>query len=394
MGFQSVKSRTKSTIEIKGKRYDSTTGLPVLSDIFAPVQPVRNDIKAGINHALPADSTSPVTKPARQHQPHGLASSASRHQRQPSRTLSRKSVKRPDVRQKPAIKTSKEASVKLVHQPVSSLIKQSAGTINRTRAEHASNKPKSPSISHFSSQTNAVLDKVIAPKASPAQPQERGRVFDIKPRTNTQKPSLAAAAPAVAITTPVINGSHFDKMLDASEETNKHRYLEYTPVKKRTGLSRLSRGGRRALAFGLTGLAVLLLAGYAVFLNKANIELQLADAKAGINATLPSYKPSGFSVGKLSYRTGLVAINFISNDGHNYKLTQQASRLDSNALGQKLAAANQTDYQTLHASGQTIFAKTTGTSASATWVSGGILYQLEGNASLSQDQLAKIASST
>ncbi|MGH7239423.1 MAG: DUF4367 domain-containing protein, partial [Candidatus Saccharimonadales bacterium] len=114
-----------------------------------------------------------------------------------------------------------------------------------------------------------------------------------------------------------------------------------------------------------------------------------------INAHLPGYQPSGFSIGGLTSSPGLVTINYKSSaDGHYYELVQKSSDLDSQSLALQLASTGSYRYQTLHAAGQTIFATTNGTATRAAWVSSGTLYQIKGNASLSQDQVLQIAAST
>jgi hypothetical protein len=120
--------------------------------------------------------------------------------------------------------------------------------------------------------------------------------------------------------------------------------------------------------------------------------MKVAAARAGFSASMPGYSPSGFAFkGPVQYSAGQVVVSFKSNtDDRNFKLTQQTSSWSSDSLLNNYVAAGGKEYQTYQDRGRTIYIYD---GSNATWVNGGVWYQIEGNADLSSDQLVRIASS-
>lgn len=151
---------------------------------------------------------------------------------------------------------------------------------------------------------------------------------------------------------------------------------------------------RRSHVFSMAsgGLAILLLAGYLTYISMPTISMRVAAAQAGIDASYPSYQPSGYSLaGPISYGDGEVSIAFNANAGpQNYTISEKATSWDSSALLENyVVPASGGSYITHQQGGLTIYSYDNG----AAWVNGGILYTIEGNALLSQDQILKIAGS-
>jgi len=69
---------------------------------------------------------------------------------------------------------------------------------------------------------------------------------------------------------------------------------------------------RRISSVAAASLAILLIVGFVAYQNAADIQIRVASSRAGINATLPKWQPSGFAIGKFTYSPGTVAINFHS----------------------------------------------------------------------------------
>lgn len=365
---------SQSYIEINGKRYDPISGLPVNAN--NPIEPESVGLRGAV--------AEPVVKPRQAHQ---LASHLARHSAQKSRTLKRNSVKKPVTHQKPAIKTTSPAEAHLSTKTEASLIKKSTASVAPSRTARAHQATKSTTIRHFSQQ-------LTGPSASKAREQiahaKTGTTFDIAPPPRRQSLALAAA-PASIASAPV--KSQFTELLERHEETTHHRYLE-TPKAKRSLLARLRPGHKRAAGFAAVGLTILLVAGFIVWQNKANIELQLADAKAGIHATLPGQVPSGYGAAQFRYEPGLVAIKYESGqDGHYFQFIQKASGYATSSTLASLVGSNG-GYQTVNAEGQTVYINTSGNQASAAWLNGGILHLVKGNASLSRQQLIELATSS
>lgn len=313
-----------------------------------------------------------------------------RHPTQHSVTLNRKSVKKEIIAQKPTLKRSHNiVAHPTMSVPVNSRIKLSSAIIDPGRAKRAHDILRSTAVKKFtkpSARTNATPVKTL---------NDVTRVVDIKPiRQPEVELSLTSKSQVISPVSQTVIPSQFNKLINETEEEKPHRYLEYTPVKKRRGLSRFSARGRRFLAYGAACFAVVLLTGFAFASNKNNIELKIADIRAGINATIPAYTPSNFAISGFKHQPGQVAISYNSEqDGHGFSLSQSFSDLDSNSLA-VLLSNKWKSYDTLNAAGRTVFNRTDSQNINATWVSNGLQYQITGNASLSKQQIIKIASST
>lgn len=173
---------------------------------------------------------------------------------------------------------------------------------------------------------------------------------------------------------------------DARVPQTHHKRVKKHRVSKKLGVS------PKVLHFGAGALAAVLLFGFITYQNAPNISMQIASARAGFNASIPGYKPSGFGLsGPIEYGPGQVTLNFKSNsDERNFHVTQKVSNWNSEALLSNFVATDDKSYQTYQDKGKTIYIYD---GSNATWVSGGVWYQIEGNSSLSSDQLIRLASS-
>jgi hypothetical protein len=148
----------------------------------------------------------------------------------------------------------------------------------------------------------------------------------------------------------------------------------------------------RRLGLAAAGAALILLGGYFTYISMPSISTRVAAAQAGIEATYPSYKPSGYSlVGPVAYSNGQVRMRFAMNGGYSaYDLNQERSSWDSTAVLQNYVIPEVGDsYMITNVGGLTIYTYDN----SAAWVSGGILYTIDGDAPLSSEQIQKIATS-
>jgi len=121
--------------------------------------------------------------------------------------------------------------------------------------------------------------------------------------------------------------------------------------------------------------------------------MHVASARAGVHASLPSYQPAGFSfTGPIKYKPGQITISFKSNSDNqrNFSITQSASSWDSQTLLENYVTPTGQPYQTDEVSGKTIYIYGT---SNATWVDGGIWYNVQGNSSLNSAQLLRLADS-
>jgi hypothetical protein len=191
----------------------------------------------------------------------------------------------------------------------------------------------------------------------------------------------------------VIPLSESEKLVTAAlRNARSHEANQPFAKKPKKRLSHKLGFKRHTANLAMGALAALLLVGFFVYQNVPNLSMRLASTRAGFNAQLPGYQPSGFSQEKLvSYSPGKITVNFHSNsDDRAFQLTQQVSNWNSQALADNYLAKNGKQYQTLESGGKTIYIYN---GDSATWVNGGVWYQIEGQSSLSSDQILKIANS-
>lgn len=136
--------------------------------------------------------------------------------------------------------------------------------------------------------------------------------------------------------------------------------------------------------------AVLILAGFLGYQNLPYFNLKVAASRAGIQAKLPGYNPTGFSFGNLAYTTGNVTVNYFSDQDPNrsFNVSQKASEWNSKTLLDNFVASASTSYQTVERAGRTIYLYGNNT---ATWVDNGIWYTVDGRQNLSHTQLLDVA---
>lgn len=260
----------------------------------------------------------------------------------------------------------------------------------------------------------AAVKTVPAPDNSPSQIQVR-RVIKRSPQirrfaphpvdvTNSNHHSISDIAPT---THPVVQRAEAKR----AEKTNAHKTIKPSDVIKREAIDSAmakstSQGHRRHRApkrarkglfsrlatYAAAGGALVLVAGYFTYLNMPNLSVRVAAAQAGIDASYPGYRPSGYSLnGPVAYNHGQVSMIFGANGGPDkFELVQAKSGWDSSAvLDNYVQPKAGSDYITSRDSGLTIY--TFGDDAA--WVSNGILYTIDGDAALSIEQVQRIATS-
>jgi hypothetical protein len=235
--------------------------------------------------------------------------------------------------------------------------KASVAIVDERRLKQAKDIPKSHLVSHFGAVgTSSEYQLPVTSKSS-----------------LVQLPSVLPTQPNTS-----------DMLQHALEKASSHRH----PAPKRTARhSRLLKIGGLSTA----ALSVLVLLGFAVSNNLPGAQLHIASNKAGFAASLPSYKASGYRLGSVESGPGVVAINYQSNsDDRKYVLTEKTSSWDSAALLDSFVKTTGQQYQTIESAGRTIYIYG---QHDATWVSGGIWYQVHTEGALSDRQLIDLASS-
>ena len=146
----------------------------------------------------------------------------------------------------------------------------------------------------------------------------------------------------------------------------------------------------RLMSMAVPSLAVIMLAGYFTYLSMPNLSIRMAAVQSGVDATYPGYRPSGYALrGPVSFRDGEVSMRFAYADGgHDFTLTQSRSNWTSATLKEQFSETPDT-VTTTTIDGLTIYSQ----GNKASWVNSGILYTIDGEANLSNNQIQRIATS-
>lgn len=351
----------KHTISLNGKLYNTTNGAmltprtnskeagKVLDGFFKSSKPTRN---------APISQTGPAKKPVSL--VHTKAPHARHHKTERSKTLLRSAVKKP-------------ADTKTAGQ--SGAILQIRD--NEHRTHRAQSIPKSKLINRFGTFAGPAAIK-IAPLPVRKQP---ARSIS---RHNSQAISAAQETTAQEEVEAMFN--------DALRHANSHRQTRGKRATRRQRLAGKMHVSSKVVSISAVLLAAVLLIGFFTYQNIASINVKVASSRASVRGTIPSYKPAGFSLSRsVGYSPGQITLNFTSTtDGRDFQISQQASNWNSETLLSSYVATNRRQSQTIEENGKTIYIYD---GSNATWVDGGVWYRINGNNSLSSEQLLKLASS-
>lgn len=341
--------RGKATIIINGKLYNAVSGLPVGAPGPHPAS-VAPKAKA----TRPVKTFSDIGPGTVLHR-----ANATPHPTTPSGTVHRKVQKsttlRRDVLKKPAA-------------PAHHL-----GTHRRKPA--AGHVARSEMITRFAPHPQPLKKETSAAPVKHADPVELSshiaRAHQLVAKSDPAKPVLSSRA--------------------LKEKLIAEKLAETPKVEAPKKKSFFARQPR-TLSIVMSSFALIVLGGYMTYLNMPNLTVRVAAAQAGVAAKFPDYKPDGYRFnGPITYSSGEVAINFASNGGQGgYTIREQSSSWDSQAVYDNLVAKESDgSHITNSQGGLTVYTFEN----NAAWVNGGILYTIEGDAPLSNDQLLRIAGS-
>jgi hypothetical protein len=299
----------------------------------------------------------------KRHEQHRHTAHAVHNRTQTTKTLMRGSVK------KPKIVVDAQAKVPTQHTTTSHPL--SPLNMHQRREQRAMRTEQSHLISRFnpagtSSRTGIVSrHEVVAVRPAP------GSVI-----SHHTAPPIVALAPK----------SEVNFFASALNEAKAHQQTTTHHKTKRRSKK------TKALALSASIMTTMVLGGFFLWQNSANVEFRMAASRAGIQASLPDYRPSGFALkGPVEFAPGQVKVSFSSNsDDRKFSITQQSSNWNSDALKETVAAAAPGGYETKQTKGKTVYIFN---GSNATWVDGGIWYQIESNSGLNTEQLLSIAAS-
>ena len=203
----------------------------------------------------------------------------------------------------------------------------------------------------------------------------------------------ASTSTAVALPSMVASASHqkLERMLDeALTKADAHkqamRYHAARHFWQRPGFM----GRRASLKITLILIVVLGAAGLLAWQKVPQVSIRVAAARAHVNASIPVYKPSGYSlITPASVNAGAVLLKYkdSADDTQSYSIAQKPSNMASLSLAQTIVPHG-AQVQTTQVSGNTVYIY--GASNNAAWVNNGILYTISDHARLSSDEIIKI----
>lgn len=335
---------TNTTIDLNGKRYDARTG-KIISD-----QPPEKTAASAVKPSSGIVMDGFVRKP-----PAPKSANHASRQLEKSNTLMRPAVKKPA----PAKAATQQAN-KAITPPAA---------VDHARLSRAGRHEKSPHISRFHRINPLSKKEAHLPVVSPSQ-------------------TVAGALHAGETRAQ----NELKKFEEALQGANSHlQQLEKGVVKKAHLLDRIGFRNRAA-NLATMSLATVLLVGFFAYQNAPAIEMRAAAARSGVSAKMPGYKPSGYGVaGAVKSEPGKVSVSFKSRtDNKHFKVVQQSSNWSSTSLLANHVSRTNQPYQTYQNDGKTVYIFN---NSNATWVNGGVWYQVEGDASLTSDQLLRLANS-
>jgi hypothetical protein len=393
-----------SIFELNGKAYDARSGA-----LLGNAQRVQHT--ATVQHmplrSSPGHSTASMDGMVASPKPrlHTLKH-VNAHHPQPTKTLMRRAVKPPHPGKLNAAKLSSAGiHSQAVLQPKTSaaatiMPKLSSATVDPMRAHRARVASRSHAVDHFrpsrhasqplQSQTVSQPVQALQPPASP-QPE-------LQPLQQPSKRQLAAnrrpyAQPLQAPTHSQV--ATYDEQLerDLFEQALAEATSHEEPAPDESVSQSVKRKGSRArkVMTVLASLSVfVVLCGFVAYQNRQQIQLQMASAKAGFAASLPLYMPQGYQTSKMTYTSGSVAASFQAPGKKPFLIVQKKSNWDSQTLLDSFVAISNQDYRGFQSNGRTVYVIGKG---QATWVNGGIWYQIKEANDLNDEQLVKIATS-
>ena len=351
--------KTTKYVIINNRAYDPVTGLPV-----------DNVQIEGQKSETPANTTVETLRSR------GIATPSVHSTTQKSMTLRRKYVRQPNQN------TDRQPVKQINIRNFSPMSVSRLQTETRSLAAPEPSKATPISVSvDRKAEVHPVTQRAHARPAVKHQHIQRQRMDAIKkhdPQMMHHQINKPAASPKPAKTLKD------EAIIEAmSQEMKTNQKAKRKSTKHTSKFSRF-------VSFAVPSLAIVMLAGYFTYLSMPNLSIKMAAVQSGINAKYPGYKPDGYALnGPITFDDGQVKMRFAyADEGHDFTLTQQKSNWSSATVKEQFSDdSNKVNTSTVD--GLTIYSE----GNKASWVNGGILYTIDGDATLSNNQIQRIATS-
>lgn len=337
-------SQQANILELNGKKYDAQTGQLIADKPAKQTSPLAA--------TDPSDSKTKLAVP-KSHEARAIPLNLQRKQ-QHAKTLMRHTVHKPVI--KPHQKKHLPLALAGVH------------TLNDVRrAQRAQRAPMSTLVNKFGKPVTSAQSRTL-PIHNPSQPRSH------------------------AVSQPLALKSTVNPFERAVQQAHSHEQAAPKKPRVHHRVAKRLHVSPKLVSIGAASAAIIVLGGFYAYQNMPNLGVRFAAMRSHVSGTLPGYHPAGFALkGPVSYSTGVMTLQYRSTtDDRSFSIIQRNSAWDSNALRENYVATHQKAVQTVQDNGKTIFIDG---SSNATWVDGGVWFQISGNASLSNDQLLKVARS-
>lgn len=217
-------------------------------------------------------------------------------------------------------------------------------------------------------------------------PKRRGYVAptSVKKTTPVVKKTVTAQKP-VAAKKPIASNKPVapKKPVATPKKPSPTKSQSEKPAKSPKSVKRI------VIALVCAAACIAALVGF-IKLNIPTISVHFAASQVGIDASYPSYIPSDYTLSSVGAENGQVMMLFKGSNDKSFRLSEEKSSWDSNALLNNFVKSEWDDYSTAREQGLTIYVS----GSNATWVNGGILYRiLADDGTLSKKQIYDLATS-
>jgi hypothetical protein len=245
---------------------------------------------------------------------------------------------------------------------------------------------------------NPFTKRLVGPDGKPSSPEQIDAIIKNNAGSNLSINGITAPAPAAsALPNPNMNtaAAEVPSIPQAQAPQPQAKPIPGPAPADIAGdkpksTTKKTAGKIASITASMAGVALL---GFYVWqINFPNLALKVASSKAGINASLPSYMPSGWKVsGDVTANPGSVSYDLSSQDGSKkVSISESRTDWDSQALAENYLQSKVSSYTALQSQGLTIYMYDN----QASWVNQGTWYRIEGeNNGLTKDQIIKMATS-
>jgi hypothetical protein len=379
-------NKNPSIVEINGRRYDAVTGQLIVAVKKAAIRVGKPIPGLAIDGFIRKKSTKPVVKKVKK-TPKSTKAATIKDKRAPrvfskSLKIAAKGIHRRTQRSRTLMRTVVNKPNSTASKPI---VKGTKSGQDFKQTSQAKTVPKNAKVSRFgmasltapTKKTPVIGTGEVLPKHS------------VISHTSGSSSTTAVAKPLPSLITSVSH-RQLERLLDhALTNADAHKQALQMQLRRNGFWQRVAHIPKWA-GVSLLLIAILALGGFFAWQNIPSVAVKVTSLRTHINASVPSYTPSGFKfAGLTNYRSGAITIQYKANGDSSrmFAITQEKSSLDSSSLiATELSASTP---QSSQVNGKTVYVY--GNDNDATWVDHGMKFFIDDHANLNADQILRIA---